>query len=105
MFDKLNNYQRALVIYDKILNKPLLAPIIKSPAIKLPMKIVGNVHLKRIFIRAAIRLPVHTPVPGTGIATKIRRPHTPYFLIFPLLDIELPVSLIIKLLNSLVFFR
>lgn len=39
-------------------------------ATKLPKTMVGKANLILILRRAAIRLPLQTPVPGRGIATK-----------------------------------
>lgn len=45
-----------------------------------PKKIAIKAFLILMFNRAAIAEPVHTPVVGNGIATKINRPNILYFL-------------------------
>ena len=77
-----------------------------NPAMALPIKIDGNAHLNRMLSKAAIRLPLHTPVPGRGMATKIKSPHTPYFCIFgPFLFKDLSEIILTIFLNGFVFFR
>ena len=77
-----------------------------NPAMALPIKIDGNAHLNRMLSKAAIRLPLHTPVPGRGIATKIKSPHAPYFCILgPFLFKDLSAIFSTIFLNGFVFFR
>ncbi len=45
----------------------------------------GNAFLNRIPKSAAISAPVHAPVPGSGIPTKIRSPQNSYFSMLALL--------------------
>lgn len=75
------------------------------PAMALPTNIAGNANLNLIFNKAAMRLPLHTPVPGKGKATNINNPHTPYFSILPLLLRDLSVSLCTIFSNVFVFFK
>lgn len=58
---------------------PLLSNMIRTAAIRLPTRMAGKDHLNLTSSRAAIRLPLQTPVPGKGIATKIIRAREPYF--------------------------
>lgn len=58
---------------------PLLSNIIRKAAIRLPTRMAGKAHLSLTSSKAAIRLPLQTPVPGKGMATKIIRPKAPYF--------------------------
>ena len=50
-------------------------------AISVPPTTEIIAFLNGIFISAATSEPVHAPVPGSGIATKIRRPNVSYFSI------------------------
>lgn len=61
-------------IYVKIFTTPKLKSIIAMEATKLPKTMVGKANLILILRRAAIRLPLQTPVPGRGIATKKNKP-------------------------------
>jgi hypothetical protein len=53
--------------------------MIRTAAIRLPIRIAGKAHFNLTSSRAAIRLPLQTPVPGRGIATRMTRPREPYF--------------------------
>lgn len=58
--------------------------MIRMAAIILPIIIAGKAHLNRMSNKDAIRLPVQTPVPGSGMATKRISPQVPYFcILFP----------------------
>lgn len=67
----------------------------------------GNAHLIRISRSAAIRLPVHTPVPGKGMATKNKRPQAPYFCTLCALPLpsDLSVNFSTSFLKYLVVLR
>lgn len=66
----------------------------------------GKDHLNLIFIKAAIKLPLHTPVPGRGRATISTRPQAPYFLILSLLvSKDLLVNLCTSFLKGLVLLK
>lgn len=58
---------------------PLLSNTIRIAAMKLPINMAGKAHLNRTSSSAAIKLPLQTPVPGKGMATKMMRPKVPYF--------------------------
>ncbi len=58
---------------------PKFVNITISPAQKTPASIIGKAYQKRIPNKKAAAEPVHTPVPGTGIATKINKKKAPYF--------------------------
>lgn len=49
-----------------------------AAALQTPQKIVGTASFSRISKIAATSAPVHAPVPGNGIATKIHRPMALY---------------------------
>lgn len=74
-------------------------------ASKFPINIAGNALLNRIFKSAAIKVPLHTPVPGRGIETINIRPQNPYFCTLSLLRSERLVSFATIPLNNFVFFK
>ena len=56
-----------------------------AAAMQTPIKMIGTACFSFISISAAISAPVHAPVPGAGIATKISSPQGPYFFTVSLL--------------------
>ncbi len=55
----------------------------KTPATQLPTNMMGSACCKRILNSPAIIEPVHTPVVGSGIATKMNKNHARYFSTLP----------------------
>ena len=88
-----------------IFTAPKLKIIMHMEATRFPITIVGKAYLNLRSSSEAMRLPVHTPVPGRGIATKINSPQYPYFLTLPLLLRDLWMSLCMTFLKVLVSFK
>ena len=57
----------------------VIAPVVKNVAVIVPKKIAGNAYASLISKSAAIIEPVRAPVPGRGIATKMKSPNAEYF--------------------------
>ena len=66
------------------------ATAIISPAATTPAAIEKNARIGGILSSAAIAAPDQAPVPGSGMATKIKRPHLAYLVISPFLLLSLP---------------
>ena len=70
--------------YLSILILALVNPKTIIPAIATPKAIKGKAFKKGMLNKKAIKAPVHAPVSGKGIATKVARARAPYFSIFAL---------------------
>lgn len=88
-----------------MLTAPKLKVIMNMEATRFPITIVGKAYLNLKSRSEAMRLPVHTPVPGSGIATKINSPQYPYFFTLPLLFKDLWMSLWMIFLKVTVSFK
>lgn len=65
---------RALFILEQRVT-PCVSSVMMQPAMTTPRKMTGTARFKRMLSTAAISAPVHAPVPGSGMATKIKSPH------------------------------
>ena len=66
--------QKAAPIQMSILT-PCVSSVMMQPAMTTPRKMTGTARFRRMLSTAAISAPVHAPVPGSGMATKIKSPH------------------------------
>ena len=58
----------------------MLAKSTMMPAIKTPIAIAGIAIFNRILSMADTKAPIHAPVPGSGIATKMQIPQKAYLM-------------------------
>lgn len=82
-----------------------LSTIIMVAAQQLPKKIAISAFLILMLNKAAIADPVHTPVVGNGMATKMNKPSIRYFFIFLLFFMTLLVMASANLLPIRVFLN
>ena len=67
-------FDKAAPIQTSILT-PCVSMVMMHPAMVTPSRMTGTARFKRISSTAAMRAPVHAPVPGSGMATKSSSPH------------------------------